>query len=258
MSQEGVRIIVLLIASFVAFFAIALFISDSSLAPLGSGKAVAFTMSPPSSPSTEGSPGSGGDSGDAGDSGDSGSSSPSEMEGAGAGEGTESSGEDGGDLADFVTVDKPTPDDSNSQTSTDSGGGGGGSRRGSEETVREEDNPEEPSEGPVVEQPAEVATPSFPESFNSEEDFIDSFVTVAETTIAQDFGIKNAEVREVIRAEDDSVEEVVVEGVSEGYLFGFIPVRSPKTIVVSHIEDQAYVRKVSQPWWAWLVRFVQD
>lgn len=247
MSQEGIRIIVMLVALFVAAFAIIIFIQDSALTPLGSGSAVAFTLSPSDSPAQEGGGGE-----------DAGGNAPSQQGGSGAGEGSESSGEDAGGPGSLTNADIPTSDGSTNQPDTGSGGGGGGGsgRRTSSEPMDEEEGSSgETPVVPPVERTSEEITPSFPSTFESEDDFVESFVLVAETTIARDFGMKSAEVREIIRGEDENIKEVVVEGVSEGYLFGFIPVRFPQTIVVGHLDDQAYVRKVSRPWWAWLVRF---
>lgn len=256
MIRGGIRATFIIAAVFIGVLAFALFISNSSLAPIGTGKVTSFKVSSESG---------------AGDTGgtDGASGGDAESGGDATGGGTTGSG-DSFAPSNQDAIDGPTDADSplrpgsdgDSDTTTDSGGGGGGG--GGRRAARSDDSATEGSGGDGSSGGTETSgasqgdssRSSVPESFESEEEFVDAFVAVAQTTIAQDYGLKQAEVREVIRNSNQEVSEVVLQGVSEGYFMGLIPVRAPKQLIVSHIDDQAYVRKISIPWWAWLVRFV--
>lgn len=131
-----------------------------------------------------------------------------------------------------------------SDSGTDEGSGSGENTPSTEEL----------SEQSARDIPSAPSTSGVPAAFDDEESFVDSFVEIAKTTIATDYGLKSVEVREIVRNNNQEVSEVIVEGTHEGYFMGLIPVRIPTLLVVSHIDDQAYVRKQSRPWWGWFVR----
>lgn len=78
-----------------------------------------------------------------------------------------------------------------------------------------------------------------------------ALVELATTTIADDYGMKNAEAR-VVSGEGGAT-TVSVTGVSQGYFFGVVPVRVPQEVVVVEREGTALVRDVNLPWWSWFV-----
>ncbi len=78
-----------------------------------------------------------------------------------------------------------------------------------------------------------------------------ALVTLATTTIANDYGLKEAQAR-VVSGEGGAT-TVSITGVSQGYFFGVVPVRVPQEVVVVEREGTATVRDINLPWWSWFV-----
>ncbi len=79
----------------------------------------------------------------------------------------------------------------------------------------------------------------------------EALVALATTTIAQDYGMKDAEAQVV--SSEEGMTTVSITGTSNGYFFGIMPVRVPQEVIVVEKEGTASVREVNLPWWSWFV-----